>query len=212
MTEFDDEPSAHGETVPVTLPSGGIFYIHPQEVAYIEERVHRYTADNKFTNISDQQDVDRMLIMELLVWRWSQWLTSQMDYWGEPVDANEMQKSIKEHSAELRQLKKQLGIDKASRDKERGEDSVVAYLENLRARAREFGYKRNAEASKSIELFQQVTAINTLYWNCTPEERRENHCTAEDIMEMLRDVVIPQFQEIDEKFRAEQQRYWVRSM
>lgn len=197
------------EDIPVQLPSGATFYCHPEEFDYLNYRVKRYMTDNKFTNISDLQDVDRMLVEELLCFRWGIWISRQRDYWGDPVDPNELQKALKEHSAELRQLKKMLGIDKVARDKERGDESLTAYLINLRQRAKQFGVMRDNQTAKAIELFQQASSLVTFHFNCTPEERKENHITADDFIEWFRDVAIPEFEEVDRHFRETNQKMWI---
>lgn len=194
----------------VVLPSGAKFFVHETEVSYFNERVKKYQSDNHFTNMSDLQDLDRLVMEELLVWRWGMWLSQKRDYWGEPVDENSWQKAVKDHSAEIRQLKKSLGLDKETRDKTKGEGSVDAYLNSLRARAKEFGVMRNEQASKAIELMMQVKALVTLYDNCDEQERAEQHITLEDFMEWLHTTAIPEFDIIDANFRATSQTYWIR--
>jgi hypothetical protein len=195
----------------VSLPSGAAFPVHSEEVDWFVERAALYLSQNHFPNISDLQDVDRMLTLELMVFRWSTWLSRQQDYWGDAVDADDLQRSLKEYSTELRQLKKLLGIDKVARDRQRGEDSVAAYIQNLLVRAREFGVMRERQLDKSIELFQQLKALMTLHTNCDETEQREMHVTQEDVFEWIKDVAIPEFDAVDEYFRRNQQRLWIRS-
>lgn len=166
--------------------------------------------DNKFTNVSDLQDLDRLLVMELLVQRWGTWLSQKRDYWGEPVDENAAQKAIKDHSTEIRQTKKSLGLDKETRDKVRGEDSVDAYIRNLRQRAKEFGVTRNKQAAKAIELFQEISGVVMLYEKCDTEERIQQHCTPEEIVNWFIATVRPKFEVIDEEFRKTSQKMWIR--
>jgi hypothetical protein len=195
----------------VILPSGATFPVHTEEVDWFVERATQYLAQNHFPNISDLQDVDRMLILELMVYRWGNWLSRQKDYWGDAVDTNDTQKSLKEYSTELRQLKKLLGIDKSARDKQRGEDSVAAYIQNLQVRAREFGVMRERQLDKAMELFNQLKALMTLNANCDEIERREMHVTDLDLLEWIRDVAIPEYDAVDAYFREHQQRLWIRS-
>lgn len=197
---------------PVTLPSGAEFHVHLEEKDYFEERRDKYLADNKFTNISDMQDIDRMLIMEVLVWRWGRWLSTGRDYWGEPVDANQIQRHFSDYSKELRQLKQSLGIDKITRDKQRGEDSVEAYIENLRVRAKAFGVMREKQLDKALELMNDIKAQAIFYQNCDERERVEQGCTAEKVLEWIIETVIPAYDAIDEHFRENDQRYWIRQM
>lgn len=195
---------------PVMLPSGGTYHVYDSEYQWFETRRDKYMKDNSFTNISDLQDLDRVLMTELLVWRWSIWLSQKLDYWGEAIDENTLQKAVKDHSAELRQLKKSMGLDKESRDKKRGEGSVHHYLEQLRERASHFGYMRNDQSAKLQELGQQLIALVTLHENCTDQERIEQHVTQGELYTWIRDVFIKEFEEIDEKFRQTNQKYWIR--
>lgn len=206
------EPEEHhdDELRPVMLPSGGLFQVYDREVGYFQERVKKYLSDNHFTNVSDLATLDQVLMGELLTWRWNNWISQQKDYWGDPVDESGMAKTIKDTSSELRQLKNQLGMDKVTRDRQRGEDSVAAYIKNLRIRAREFGINREKMCGKSIELFQQLKAEITLYDNCTEDERKEIGKTTPELLDWIRNELIPEFDEVDQYFRTHQQKMWVR--
>jgi hypothetical protein len=205
MTGPDDQGM-----VQVCFPSGANFPVHEEEVTYITERAGLYLQQNHFTNISDLQDVDRMLILELMVYRWGTWLSRQRDWWGDTIDDDKVQKSLNAYSTELRQLKKQLGLDKATRDREKGEDSVAAYIQNLQVRAREFGVMRENQLAKALELFQQLRALVQLHDNCDEIERREMHLTTGDVFEWMHEVAFPEFEAIDFYFREHQQKLWVR--
>jgi hypothetical protein len=204
-------PDADGMVL-VRLPSGATFPVHSEEVDYITERVGLYLQQNHFPNISDLQDVDRMLVLELMCYRWGVWLSRQKNWWGDSIDENETQKAFSQYSSELRQLKKLLGIDKMARDKQKGEDSVTAYLANLQIRAKEFGVMRESQLDKALELFHEMKALLTLNRNCDDQEKREMHVTDADVLEWLHDIAIPEFDSIDEYFRTHQQRTWIRAM
>lgn len=199
--------------LPVQLPSGATFVVLTQsEVDYVTERVGRYLADNHFVNVSDFQDVDRMLILEVLCFRWGLWISKQRDYFGDPVDEAALRRSLNDYSGELRQLKRTLGIDKLARDRQRGEDSVAVYLDNLRARAKEFGIMREGQLAKALELVAQLIALVTLHDQSDDIERREMHVTTEDVLDWIRTVFMPEFQAVDAHFRQHAQRFWIRSM
>ncbi len=204
---------ASDEGIPVTMPSGGSFpVLNTDEAEYLTERVQRYMADNHFVNVSDLQDVDRMLVMEVLCFRWGNWLSRQRDYFGDPVDENSLRRSLNDYSSELRQLKKILGIDKAARDRLKGDDSVPVYLQNLLSRAKEFGVNRNSMSAKAIELVMQLQALLTLYDNSDDVDRREQHVTQDEIFGWIRETLLPEFQAIDAAFRKGQQKTWIKSL
>lgn len=207
MRTFDVQTQ---DGIAVSLPSGATFYVLTSDEAdYLNERVTRYLTDNHFVNVSDFQDIDKMVVFELLMHRWSLWLSRGIDYYGEEVDQKVFAQQVASYSAELRQLKKNLGIDKVARDRIRGDDSIGAYLDALRLRAREFGVTRNKQFDHVIEAFQRLSAMVTFFDNCTPEERRENRVTQDDMFEVLRDE-ISSFNLIDEEFRSTQQSLWIR--
>jgi hypothetical protein len=186
--------------------------VHEKEVAYLTDLATRYMADNHFQNIADLQDVDRMLLMELMCFRWGVWLSQGYSYDGAPIDASEIEKSLKNHSAEVRQIKTALDITKRARDKAKGEDSVPVYITNLLARAKEFAVFRETQLAKALELFNQLKALITLYQNCDDLERAEMHMQLEDVFEWVVSVAIPEYDAIDAYFRAHQQRFWVRTL
>lgn len=196
--------------IPVDLPSGATFYVLTQDEAdYLRERVERYLSDNHFKNVSDFQDVDKMVVFELFVHRWTMWLSKGRDYYNEEINSKQLADTINSYSTELRLLKKNLGIDKPARDRQRGDDSVPAYLDALRQRALEFGYHRNAQANLVMEAFQRLSAMITYHDNCTDEERLEFGVTMEDCFDVLRQEVAA-WNTLDEEFRTTKQQYWVR--
>lgn len=207
--EEDALPEAHG-AYEVTLPSGAKAHVMTEEErAYVQDRAARYTTEYQFSSVSDLQDVDRVLMMELVEWRYNRFLTHGVDYGGEFIIPDEIQKSILDISKELRQVKKLLGIDKAARERAKGE-SVNDYLDSLRHRAKQFGVMREQQLTKAITLFKELQSLITYHDNCTEVERRENEVTMEDIINWLREVAFPEFDQIDEHFQANQQRYWIR--
>lgn len=211
MTVFDNNESP---TTEVVAPTGAVFHVlNEEEAQYFDDVSARYLEDNHFSNITDLQDLDRIIHMELLCFRWNGWLSREMDYDGQAIDQEKTQKSVNEFSKEIRLIKKQLGIDKSSREKDKGE-SIAKYIDDLRIRAKEFGVKRNEEAISAITLFKQLESLMVLNKNCTPEERRESRdikAEMEDIFDWIATVAIPEMNDIDAKFR-DNQKMWVRSM
>lgn len=199
----------------VTLPSGVAQpVLNAEEAAYLSERVARYHADNALVNISDVQDLDRMLVMELMCQRWGHWLGQQKDYDGKPFDDTALRRDLDRFSQELRQLKRTLGIDKVAREKEKGAGSLPHYVAALGERAKAFGYMRNAQAAKAVEGAMELLGLVTLHKNCTDAERAELRATAADIVEWVDTVFRPEMEEIDRKFRQDgpaAQKTWIRS-
>lgn len=198
--------------IPVTLPSGATFQVQTaKESDYLQDLIKRYLTDNHFVNVSDIQDIDRMLVFELMIHRWSLWVSQARDYWNNDINAKTYSDMINDASREVRQLKKSLGVDKSTRDKTRGDDSIAALWANLLQRAKEFGYLRNEQMVQTITSFQRLKAILTFYDNADEIERKENACEMHDVLQVLRDELV-KFDQLDEKFRHTQQKLWVRQL
>jgi hypothetical protein len=197
--------------LPVQLPSGAEFTVLTQsEVDYVRARVDQYKSTYRWENVSDVQDVDRIVIFELLVYRWGSDMARGRDIHGDETDDANLQKRVKEISAEIRQIKAQMGMDKASRDKENDESSVSAYLDRLRKRAKEFGIMREEQFDKALELTHSLIALYQLHINCDDTERRQEQCEAQDIVDWIGEVYKPQFEAVDAHFRnrPDGQRAW----
>jgi hypothetical protein len=190
----------------VELPSGArTKVLTTSEVAYVQDKCLRYFEHNHFTNISDIQDVDKLIILETQIFRIGIFLgQGGRGYDNKAVDEPELRRSLSSFSTEVRQLKKILGIDKQAREAERGEASVSGYLDKLRQRAREFGIHRNKQAAKVVELGMQLIALATYHKNTTDEERRELGITLQDLYEWIMDRFAPELQALDVDFRKVQ--------
>lgn len=209
-------PDNHDDDlVPIKLPSGATSTCYEREQLYVNDRVTKYLEDFKFTNVSDLADLDRVVMLELLSWRYATWLSQQMDYWRDPVDEKVLSVQLKDIDTQLKAIKTALGIDKVTRDKTSGAGSVAEYIENLRVRASLFGIRRNKEAELATTLFRTLKGKVTFHLNCTEEERKEFKAELTDILEWLVEEAFPEFDEIDRKFRQEgpeAQRLWIRQM
>lgn len=213
-SEPDDEDDLPivASTRAVKLASGADFEVmHENEVRMVENLVNRYTTEYMFSSISDLQDVDRIIILEVMAHRYSGWQNRGHDYYNQEIDNKDLDERILNASKEVRQIKKALGIDRLTRDKDKG-DSIPEYLENLRVRARKFMINRENQMDVALSKFQKLSGLVTLYWNCTEIERKEEKCTAEDILVWLRDEAIPEFNAVDEYFQEHEQRAWVREV
>lgn len=207
MTTFQDLSE---EGIPVELPSGATHYtITHAEAEYLRDLAERYLSDNHFMNIADLKEIDRLITLETLAHRWSMWISKGRNYYDEDINVKVHSDMIQDASREIRQMKKALGLDKPSRDKVRGDDSVAALWDHLLRRAREFGYMRNEQLIAVVTAFQRLKALVIFYDNCDALERKENACELEDVFEVLREE-IANFDSVDERFRHEKQTLWIR--
>lgn len=196
-------------TIMVKSPSGGrIEVLTVEEKTWYEDRASKYMADGHYTFVSDLQELDRILNMELNAWRLGLWLLKDEDYFGDPIERDQVQKAVNDISKEIRQIKKAMGMEKVQRDKEKG-SSISDRWDDLCARAEEFGIMREKQLTEAITLFMDLKALMTFHLNCDEQERKENDVEEHDVIQWIIDVAIPQFDKIDEYFRENQQRFWV---
>ena len=80
----------------VSLPSGAITRVLTMaEVAYVNDKCARYFEHNHIENVSDIQDIDRLIRLELLCSRYSDFLNrGGIDYFDKPVDETELRRSL----------------------------------------------------------------------------------------------------------------------
>jgi len=203
------EPEAE-DGIDVRLPSGATFQVMTElEEGYLLDKITRYMADNHFLNVSDHLDIDKLVTFELMIHRWTSWVSMGRDYWDNEIPTKQYADLANQFSTEVRQLKKALGVDKVARDRSHGDDSVPAFWDSLLNRAQEFGYMRNEQFTQSIESMQRIKAIITYFDNCTDDERLEFHVTMADVMEIIKEEVV-KFDRIDENFRNQKQRLWIK--
>jgi len=193
----------------VVGPAGGHFIVMTGgEEKLFNDLSSRYTSDNIFQNVSDLQDLERIIHMEVLHLRYSTWISTESDYYGDAIDAKQLASIIKDFSMELRQLKKAVGIDKPSRQRESGE-TLSDYIEQLKKRAGAYGVKRQNQLTVALTLFNELSAKITLHDNCTEQERKDLSAKPEDILAWIRDTAIPEYEEIDAWFIEHQQKTWI---
>ena len=224
MTYVDEDvaPDGHPGGLFIRMPSGSFQPVmNFREQQHLEHRVAQYHEHNQLTNIADLAELDRLLVLELMVHRIGVWLGQGRDYQGEDINERQLQDQLNSHSTEIRLVKKTLGLDRPARERAKGEGSVAHYWEQLRVRAKAFGILRNEQSAKSIELAMQLISLIQVHDNAKDEKERENlHCTQKDIMTWVREHFIPEMLAIDQKFRTEKtgvddvpaQTYWVREM
>lgn len=204
------------EDVPESLidvegASGAKFTVHNEKEAdWFNENMARYQDEYAFGNVSDLQDLDRLLGLELLGYRYSLWMLRGVDYDNLLFD----EKAVRDHKAkidvEIRLTKSHMGMDRKGRiDAE--QQSSADYLKNVLHRAKGFGVHRNEQVAKAIDLFEQLSSMIGLGARADEEERHHLQVSDAEVVAWVRDVAIPEYRAIDDAFRKEQ-RYWIREV
>ena len=215
FADDDRTPSMAGhELVDVVLVSGKTSKVMSDlEAEWFNETRDTYLAQTKFDQTTDLRDLDRLLIMELMIFRWTQWLSAGVDYEGFEVGAEQIRRNIKEYSDQITKVKESMGLNKKARDDAANDGNFAQWISDLKARAKVFGVHRENQLTSALTLFQQLSGIITTYDRSDAEERsKAGFENPEQIIDWLRKVALPQFHEIDEHFRTNQQRYWIRDM
>lgn len=76
-----------------------------QEAEYFEESRDAYLKQTKFTENTDLKDLDRLLVLELMVFRWTQHLSAGSDYDGDMVNEKQLTADIKLYSDQINKIK-----------------------------------------------------------------------------------------------------------
>jgi hypothetical protein len=188
----------------IMSPTGSPFHLQTeQEGIWYERQRDTYLDHNRFTNVSDLEDLGRLLTLEIMVYRWTTWLTQGFDYLAGRVNETELKNAIKEYSVEIRLVKASLGIDRAQREKDKGE-SVGDYIATLLRRANEFGVHRNTQYSKAVTFLWELISMLETYDRCDDQERKELDLSPESILEWVRTRVMPEWEQLNDDFRANQ--------
>lgn len=203
------EDNAEESEYNAVSPSGApVSLLSQGEVDFYETNCDRYNTAFKLDNVSDILELDRILLLEVMVFRWGQWMLNQgLDYQNSPVNFD-LSKNIKEFSNEIRNIKAALGVDKKTRELSKG-GNTANFINTLLERARQFGYHRNDQVIKAYTNWKELQGLITLYENCIPSERSEFACHEPDIIDFIKEKC-EELDLIDERFRNEQQRYWIR--
>lgn len=207
--EFDDsieEIESH-KGILVNTPSGGnVPVLNEEEARFYNQIAEQYQDDNKFTNISDLLELDRVLNLEVLCYRQGTWALLESDYDGKPV-SKDIQKNLKDLSREVRDIKAGLGIDKKTRDLGKG-DTIAEKWENLKSAARSFGVHRNEQLIKAHTNWKELEARVQGYKMSTDPERTQFELHGEDLLDWL-DEKFEEFDKIDEAFQKSQE-IWIK--
>lgn len=186
-----------------------------KEADFYTEAQARYQQDFTFTAASDNRALDRLILFETQVFRWSWQLAAGMDYdlvGLEPAEESTLRRSIKETEPLIAQIQIELGLTKTQRDKVKTADSVGDYIANLKIRAKEHGVRRDAQVGRAIELIMELFSIVDSYRRSDAHEKQKlGFEKDEDILDWIQEVMRPRFDEVDLAYRKNQ-KMWVRTL
>lgn len=196
----------------VLLVSGETLRVQTeQEKRWFETTRDKYMSETRFTEQTDLQDLDRLLGLELLMFRWTQHLAAGLDYEGNLADEEQLRRNIKDQTEALNKIKASMSLNKASRDD--NAESVAAYLQTLREKAKVFGIHREKQLTTALALMNEIFAVVGTFARADAEERKKIGFEDEAaIVKWLTENVQPRYVEVDTHFQENDQRYWVRTL
>lgn len=209
-------PPAPGLQAPplikVSTPTGGEIEVQgPAEEKRYNESLRAYTDGITYTERSDLEDLERVLFMELMCYRWGRWLMAGREYDGTIVNnENELRRWINDYSTQITKTKESLKLDRKTREGDKSA-SFEQRWQQLAQHAREMGIMREAQLGRALEIMQGYSAAVRTFDRCDEEERGKIGLPDEKaLVQMWRDSM-PDFDAIDEYFRTHQQKFWIRN-
>ncbi len=198
----------------VRMVSGKVTQVQTdQEAEYFSESRDAYLKQTKFTENTDLKDLDRLLVLELMTFRWTQHLAAGSDYDGDMVNERQLTADIKLYSDQINKIKESMGLNKKAREEAQADGNFSAWLTDLKARAKLFGIHRENQLTKALVLMNELSTIVGTYDRSDVEERRKTGFENEvEIVDWVRSTMLPEFRALDEYFRQHSQRYWIREM
>jgi len=199
--------------ITVATPTGSLSPVMNQgEADYYNGQCQSYMSQFLFTNVADLADLSRVLFYELQMHRMSHWAATGTDYDGVPIDPTQTRRAIKEYGDSLSKVKNDLGMTKSQRDKEKEQDTG-AYLVRLKRRAREFGIHRETQLRKALQLMNDLNYIVGSYDRSDQVERDKLGFSSEhEILEWIRQSMLPEFIAVDDHFRKNAQSFWLQEL
>lgn len=211
MIDGEDEGFGAVDHMEVHGASGAIFSVMGEgEKKWFEDSMNSYRAGYQFEDIADLKDLDRLLSLELLSYRYTAWLIRGSDYEGMGFIEKDIRSSKDAIDKEIRVLKSHMGMDRKHRMTAESE-SVADFLRNLKQRAHDFGVHRDNQIAVAIDLFNELKKMVGLHDRTDEEERRMLGVSMDEIFDWIRNTAIPRYDEIDDAYRKNQ-KLWIREI
>lgn len=214
LAELDAMPDPDGEEIEVIPVEGAgglsLKVLGAEEKEWFETNLRKYQSEYAFENVADLQDLDRLLGLELLSYRWTGYLIQGVDRAGKRIVDKEVRIGKEKVDGEIRLLKSAMGMDRKNRLTAETE-SVPEYLKNLLRRAHEFGVHRDQQIAKSIDLLMELKKLVGLQERTDEEEAIMLGVSDRQIVQWIRDVAIPEYDAIDDAFR-QNQKLWIKEV
>jgi hypothetical protein len=183
------------------------------EQRWFNDTQSKYLSQNKFDDVTDLQDLDRLLGLELMMFRWTQFLAAGQDYDRNIIDEELCRKQVKEQSDAITKLKQSLGLDKKARDAALNDGNFHVWFMDVKRRAKIFGIHRENQLNVALGLMNELSGIVGSYDRSDEEERKKlGYETEAQILAWVRESMLPRFHEVDAHFIENEQKLWKRDL
>lgn len=208
------ETAGADETYEVELCSGEQLPVMTDvEQRWFTDTKKKYLTENKFTETTDLQDLDRLLGLELMMFRWTQHLSAGVDYQRNLIDEEMVRKQVKEQSDAITKLKTSLGLDKKTRDQALADGNFHNWFMDVKRRARVFGVHRENQLNVALGLMKELSGHLGAFDRSDEEERKKIGFESEkDLIAWVREEMLPKFEEVDAHFIENEQKLWKRDL
>lgn len=208
--------SANFEVEP---PGGGRIILRSQEeVDYYNEMAKAYLDDYRLGRASEKLLLGALLSQAIAIYRAQielVGLKERRDKSGVPLgeyeevklspsDRSSIQKGIGEATKEIREIEKQLGIDKKSRD-QGGSETTADYITMLKRAGHRYGVHVNRRVKLYEEFAMQLRWRLRLLRVGDEEDKRYHDISAEKICAWSENI-LKQLENFDKKFAKDQSR------
>lgn len=199
-----------GVTWEVDLVSGEKLRVQTDVEARWFQRAKRdYLAQARFEDRTDLQDLDRLLCLELMQFRWNQHLAAGVDYENNLTEDESLRRNLKDQSQAITQLKESMGLTKKARNALLDQGNVAEIWATLKRRGKEFGHFREEQLRVALVLMNELSAIVSSYLRADDEERKRlGYEDADSIVAWIDEDMMPRYHAVDQHFRQTVQRLW----
>jgi len=189
----------------VKAPNGNFVALRDkEEVDFFNARVSEY-SEFQSEHPTDADILTQMIFLQTLNFRYMNMLSDMED--DEILEIKEVNKMVKENTAEINKCADQLRLTKKYRDA--GKESIAEFLKEIQTRALLYNETIDRMADKSISNMKKMKTILRLRKVCDQEERFKMHITNDEDIFVLFEKLIAEFEEIDKPLLEEQKSWWL---
>lgn len=200
----------------VDLPAGGILHLQTaDEKQFWEESLEKYAEEYALMKQNDLVTLGLLLQQQVIIYR-CQMSVNGMEpeidenqvptgrYKRVEIDAGELgayQATMTKASIEMRALEKQLGIDKATREKG-GKHTVDSYVRDLKRAGHTMGVHITKRTTEYERVINEARVRLRIFRSGDEEDKRYHNISASTILRWLNGE-LERLEEVDKEFARE---------